>query len=193
MKKLFAIIFIFFLSITSSFAFTLFVEGQGEYINTATKHYPSLSGFGAGLGVGLTDNVNLIARFAQASESHKLYSYFDVNTDCKFMTGGIEIIPSISSLDKIRTYWKSSLEFGRSEFNYENNYPTNTHAEGRGYVVLFKTGLQYNFTQIVSPYFNIGYHKSSYPDSTDIKISGWEADFGVRIYVFGIKDYDAGY
>ena len=63
-----------------------------------------------------------------------------------------------------------------------------------GVVTMFKTGLQYNFTQVISPFFNAGYHKTFFnTEKTSMSVNGFEIDLGVRFYLGGNRDYENGY
>ena len=187
MKKLFFIVSIFFLSVTSSFA-VFFAEGEGGYMTTGK--YDPVTGFGGGIGVGLTDDINIIIRAFKAD-----YTNADdtIRTDYFAVTGGIEYIPPVAGLEQLRVYWKNSLNIGMADFMYEDDTDSTKKREGKGIMVSFKTGLQYNFTQIVSPYFDFGFHKSFYSKQDDISEAGWQIDLGVRFYAFGSRDYESGY
>lgn len=190
MKKLFFIISIFFLSITSSFAI-FFIDAQGDYI--ATGDFDPVTGGGLGMGFSLTDDVNFIVRCSTASNTENEGAVDEFSYDYSSATGGIEYIPPIAVLEDYRIYWKNSLNFGASMFEVDQkNVPDGENSE-TGFIVSFKTGLQFNFTQTVAPYFDLGYHKSFYSSTADLSIAGWQADLGVRFFIFGSKDYETGY
>lgn len=190
MKKLFFIISIFFFSITSSFA-VFFIEAQGDYITTGD--FEAVTGGGLGIGFSITDDVNFIIRCSTASntENEGAIDEFSYNYDSA--TGGIEYTPPISLLEDYRIYWKNSLNLGASMFEVDVKNAENGEDSETGFIVSFRTGLQYNFTQTVSPYFDLGYHKSYYNSTKDLSIAGWQADVGVRFFIFGNRDYETGY
>ena len=162
----------------------------------STGDYIPVMGFGAGLGFSLNENINFILNgtYALATEkdddsiNKKKYEY-------KSYTGGIEYIPPLEIFESNKIYWKNSISAGASDFKLEGKtggIVINDHQSG--VIALFKTGMQYNFTQVLSPFFNIGYHKTFFNTAkTSMSIGGWEVDFGVRLYLFGNRDYESGY
>jgi hypothetical protein len=189
LKKLLFIICIFFLSITSSFA-VFFIDGQGDYI--ATGESDPAVGFGLGIGFGLTDDVNFLIRCSAAEVTEDKDTIKETNYSYSFATGGIEYIPSIAALDQYRISWKNSLSIGASMFEVDQR-DLNKEESEMGVIASLKTGLQFNFTQTVAPYFDLGYHKSFYSSTSDLSVTGWQVAFGVRFFIFGNKDYDTGY
>jgi len=190
LKKLFFIVSIFFLSVTSSFA-VFFVDAQGDYMST-TKYQP-VTGFAAGIGFSLADDVNFLFRCAMAENTEHANLPEEIRYNYSAAAAGIEYIPPIGLLENYRLYWKNAVCVGVSEFEIKGNgSTTKDKTAGPGPIVSFQTGLQYNFTQVLSPYFDLGYHKSIYA-STDPSIHGWQVAVGIRFYIAGSRDYDAGY
>lgn len=183
---------IFFISISSSFA-AFFVEGQGNYM--ATGEFKPVTGFELGLGFGLTDDVNFLIRGAVAENTENSGLINETRYEYSYATGGIEYIPPITLLEKYRIYWKNSINVGMSEASFEmTKVVPSLDDKETGVITLFRTGLQFNFTQVISPYFDLGYHKF-FPikAGSKLNIKGWQMDVGVRFYVFGSRDYDTGY
>ena len=190
MKKLFFVISIFFLSITSSFA-VFFVEAQGDYISLG--EFDPVSGGAAGLGFSFTDDLNFLIKFSTASNTEKEGEIDELKIKYTSLTGGIEYIPPIAELEAYRIYWKNSLNVGASIIEGEQpELDGGEHTED-GYILSFWTGLQFNLTQTISPYFSLGYQKSFYSSGADLSVKGWQAAFGVRFYICGSRDYEAGY
>jgi hypothetical protein len=163
---------------------------QGNYISTGD--FEPVTGFGGGLGFGITDDVNLLLRgsMSQGIENENLIN--EVRYDYLFATLGVEYIPPIPIFEKYRIYWKNAFNVGLSEFEVSfDNGPD--ESAGPGLITSFHTGLQYNFTQIIAPYFDLGYHKSFYDSRDDVSIKGLQVAVGVRFYIFGLKDYEQGY
>jgi len=191
LKKLFFIVCIFFISITSSFA-VFFIDGQGDYISTG--EFKPVTGYGLGIGFGLTDDVNFLLRCSTASNTEYKGKTYELNYDYTALTGGIEYIPGISLLDQFRIQWKNSLNTGVSMLEYDDKSTILDEGSELGFIVSFKTGLQFNFTQTIAPYFDLGYHKSFYSSAdSDVSIAGWQVAVGVRFYILGSRDYDTGY
>ncbi len=189
MKKLFLIVFIFFVSITSSFA-AFFIDGQGNYI--ATGELDPVIGFGGGVGFGLSDDVNLLFRCSLSTNTENAGLINEIRYEYSFAAIGIEFIPKIALLEQYRLYWKNSVNVGASEFEVDSDFG-DKQKFGPGIFTSFHTGLQFNYTQIVAPYFDLGYHKSFYDSTENISIKGFYAAVGVRFYVFGNKDQNAEY
>lgn len=193
MKKLFFIIAIFFLSITTSFAI-FFIEGQGNY--TTTSESDPILGVGTAFGFDLTDDINLLVSAASGEVTQHRNKTNEVNYEFEYAAIGIEFIPQIAVLDKYRLNWRNSVNIGASRFNTEHDnylYESGDGSEMGTYVGL-KTGMQFNFTQCIAPYFDLNFHKT-FPWSTDPKVTvqGWQAALGIRLYFGGSRDYDTGY
>lgn len=189
MKKLFLIVFIFFISITSSFA-VFFIDGQGN--SMATSELDPVSGWAVGIGFGITDDVNFLLR-ASASEAIEDKGLAgELKYEYSYAAVGIEYIPPIQILEKYRIYWKNAVNIGTSMFevSFANGEDDGV---GPGVYTSFHTGLQYNFTQVIAPYIDLGYHKSFYDSTKDISIKGYQVALGVRFYIFGSRDYEKGY
>ncbi|PKL18281.1 MAG: hypothetical protein CVV49_06765 [Spirochaetae bacterium HGW-Spirochaetae-5] len=189
MKKLFLIVFIFFISISSSFA-AFFIDGQGNYI--ATGELDPVTGWAAGIGFGVTDDVNFLLRasVSETTENEGLAS--ELKYEYSYAAAGIEYIPPIPMLEKYRIYWKNAVNIGASMFevSFANGEDDGV---GPGVYTSFHTGLQYNFTQIIAPYIDFGYHKSFYDSTKDVSIRGYQVSLGIRFYLFGSRDYEQGY
>jgi len=190
LKKLFFIICIFFFSINSSFA-VFFIDAQGDYISTGD--YDPVMGGGLGIGFGLTDDVSFIIRCSTASNTENEGAIDEVSYDYSTATGGIEYTPPIAVLENYRIYWKNSLSLGASMFEIDVKNAMDDEDSESGFIASFRTGLQFNFTQTIAPYFDLGYHKSFFSSNSDYSIGGWQADLGVRFYIFGNRDYETGY
>ncbi|HNX25011.1 MAG TPA: hypothetical protein PKG60_13270 [Spirochaetota bacterium] len=190
MKKLFFIVGIFFFSITSSFA-VFFIDAKGDYITTGD--FEPVTGFGLGIGFDLTDDVNFLIRCSTATNTENKGAIDEMRYDYSTVTGGIEYIPSIPALDNYRIHWKNSLNLGASMFELDVENATDGKDSETGFIASFCTGLQFDFTQTVAPFFDLGYHKSFYSSTSDLSINGWQAALGVRFFICGSRNYDAGY
>ena len=191
MKKLFFIISIFFISISTSYA-VFFIDGQGDYM--ATGEFKPVTGFTAGIGFGLTDDVNILIRSSFATNTENADLADEIKYEYSALaTCGIEYVPPVDFFEEYRILWKSSIHLGASEFRLEGESIEDEDL-GPSLLASFHTGLQYNFTQIISPYFDLGYHKSFYKSgSTDVSIKGWQVAVGIRFYIFGSRDFNNGY
>lgn len=190
MKKIILTACLLFFSVNISFA-AFFVEGRGEYMSTG--EFKPVMGFGAGLGIGITDDINVIARFYQTENTEHANLTNETNYEIMAFTAGVEYIPPISFLEEYRIFWKNSISLGRTDLSYEKKDAPLKDLDTVGIIACFRTGLQYNLTQRISPFFDIGYYKSYFADYSDLKLTGWQTTVGVRVHIFGIKDYDDGY
>jgi hypothetical protein len=189
LKKLLLIVFIFFISITSSFA-AFFIDGQGNYI--ATGELDPVTGWAAGIGFGLTDDVNFLVRASISETTENKDLATEMNYEYAYAAAGIEYIPPIPIFEKYRVYWKNAVNIGASMFEVSSK-DGEDDGVGPGVYTSFHTGLQYNFTQIIAPYIDLGYHKSFYDSSKDVSIKGYQVALGVRFYIFGNRDYEQGF
>jgi hypothetical protein len=189
LKKLLLIVFIFFISITSSFA-AFFIDGQGNYI--ATGELDPVTGWAAGIGFGLTDDVNFLVRASISETTENKDLATEMNYVYAYAAAGIEYIPPIPIFEKYRVYWKNAVNIGASMFEVSSK-DGEDDGVGPGVYTSFHTGLQYNFTQIIAPYIDLGYHKSFYDSSKDVSIKGYQVALGVRFYIFGNRDYEQGF
>jgi len=191
LKKLFFIISLIFLSITSSYA-VFFIDAQGDYI--ATGELEPVTGGALGIGFSITDDLNFLIKSAYASNTEKKGKDDEFKYNYSYVTGGIEYIPPVAVLEEYRIYWKNSLNIGPSTI--EGEYPKAEDSEKKsedGYICSFWTGLQFNLTQYIAPYFDLGYHKSFFASDVDVSIKGWQVAAGIRFYIGGSRDYDANY
>ena len=180
-----------FCGITSSYA-VFFIDGQGYYASTGD--FDPVSGFGGGIGFSLTDDVNFLVKCGTESNTENKNTVNELTYDYNFFTGGLEYIPSIDILNRYRLYWKSSLNLGWAEFSSEMPEVNDSDKSEVGFHVSFWTGLQFNFTQYIAPFIDLGYHKTFFTTSgSDLSITGWQAALGVRFYIGGNRDYSAGY
>jgi len=189
LKKLLVAVFIFFISITSSFA-AFFIDGQGNYI--ATGEFEPVIGWAGGIGFGITDDVNFLLRASLSEYTENKGLDDELQYEYSYAAAGIEYIPPIAILEEYRVYWKNAINIGASDF--EVSVPDgDSEGVGPGVYVSFNTGLQYNFTQLIAPYIDLGYHKSYYDTTKDVSITGYQVALGVRFYLFGSRNYEAGY
>jgi len=193
LKKLFFAVLIFLLSVNSSYA-VLFINGEGNYMSTGD--YIPVMGFGGGLGFSLNENISFIM---DGSYSSAIENVDDAKNKKKYRyaryTGGLEYIPPLDLLDRYKIYWRTSLSVGGSDFEVRGETNgVNCDDNHSGVVTMFKTGLQYNFTQVISPFFNAGYHKTFFnTEKTSMSVNGFEIDLGIRFYLGGNRDYENGY
>lgn len=191
MKKIIFILFIYFMAVTSSYA-SFFIDGYGDHI--ATGDYEPVTGLGLGLGFSLTDDVNLLFRSSMATKTEYKDTTYELKYNYSSATVGVEYIPVIDLFDYVRLQWKNSVNVGASLFEFDDKSSTEGKDSKTGAFLSFKTGFQYNFTQVISPFIELGYQKTFFSSSSsEYSIRGWQASLGVRFYVTGSRDYETGY
>lgn len=162
----------------------------------STGDFSSVIGYESGFGFDLNENLNLLFKSSRSYRTeHSTDPLNKIKYNYTFAALGVEYIPPLPVLDLYRVFWKSSLSLGGSQFEIKGNCNgVNCEDKQIGIYTAFRTGLQYNFTQIISPFFDLGYYNTFYNTAkTDLKISGWQFDFGVRFYLSGSRDYEVGY
>ena len=191
MKKIIIMVFIILSGITSSYA-VFFIDGQ--YSQAATGDYEYVSGGAFGLGFSLTDDINFLVKASIETNTENKGALDELKYELARATGGIEYIPSFDILDEYRVYWRTSLNLGAAEFESDMPEIKDSDETDIGVHLSFWTGLQFNFTQNIAPFFDIGYHKTFFTlGDSDLAISGWQMAFGVRFYIGGSRDYNTGF
>ncbi len=192
MKRIFAIILFVFISTTNSFA-TFFIDGLGTYVNAGDME--NQLGGGLGFGIDINRNLNFLFRAANTSTIKNQDKIDEVEFRHTTYMGGIEVIPELPALQKYRLSWKTSILAGVSSSKAElkNSY-YGKDADEAGFACSFWTGIQYDLTQVVSPFIDLGYHSSFYTDKLkDESIQGYQIAIGIRFYLTGNRDYAGDY
>ena len=158
----------------------------------ATGELEPVTGWGAGIGFGLTEDVNFLLKCSISETTEHKGTPAELQYEYRYAAVGIEYIPPIVILEEYRIYWKNAINIGASEFNV-SFFDGKDDGVGLGVYTSFNTGLQYNLTQVIAPYFDLGYHKSFYDSTKDVSITGYQVSLGVRFYLLGNRDYEAGY
>lgn len=195
MKKILAIILFILISASNSFA-VIFVDGFGAYVNAGDME--NQLGFGGGLGFDINSDINFIFRTAVSSVTENKGETDETDYEHFTALAGIEYVPQIQALRELRLSWKNSILAGmsNSEASLENGSTTSTDSDvsDTGFACCFWTGLQFDLTQIISPFIDLGYHYSYYTnDFDDASINGYQVAFGIRFYLTGSRDYTGDY
>lgn len=151
------------------------------------------AGFGLGFGYALNQNIDLCLRGTYSMSTDHANLPNEINYEHITLMAGAAYIPNLSFLDRFRLSWKNTLLLGysRSEVNNKLIYK-DISCQGFAFAVL--TGIQYSATQIISPFFDIGYHKSFYNGQlNELSVHGFQFDLGVRFYFGHSRKYDTGY
>ncbi len=175
---------------TASYA-SFYIDAMGVYVDTGDTK--TQTGAGLGLGFGITNEVNFTIRslYSETTEHEDAidetgYAYISA-------FGGIEYTPSIPILSRYRMNWTTSLLAGYS--NSEAEFEIDgTDESADGYGIALWTGIKYDATQNISPFFEIGYHKSFYSgDFSGASIHGLQFALGVRFFLTNQRKFSDNY
>lgn len=196
MKKLFFIISIVFISITPSFAFlsSMYVEAGGAYIRAGDLK--NETGFGGGLGIGITDTLNAGLRFISTEKTIDADLESETNFDHFTMQVGVEYVPVIPVLEQYQLSWNTSFYAGTAKSGYEyydQDKGEQIDGDEDGLSFAFWTGPHFYLSQNLSFFAEVGYHYCYYSNVKDASVKGFQVLAGVRCYIFGSRDYAKGY
>ncbi|MBN1533903.1 MAG: hypothetical protein JXA20_14635 [Spirochaetes bacterium] len=168
----------------------VFVDGYGALVGAGSARWQY--GGGGALGFTLTRDFNILYR-----GMYSLYSkdrdfenvnynptYYELNFDHMMHLVGLEYMFPI---DRFRLQWRSSVMAGFSmttmEYEPVSGGLTQTK-EDTGLSIALWTGIQFNATQHISPFIDLGMHMSFYQSElSDKSIVGLHVMVGVRFYI----------
>lgn len=172
---------LFVLSQTPAFSLSnIYLDINGAY--TDAGDLESLPGFGLTLAYTLNENLNAYARgiFSATTKDPNTpeeteYGYYMYLAGCQYrysIAGGA-------------AFWTASAAVGWTQAKYSINN-TNIEKSDSGLVCAVSTGILYEATQIISVYFEAGYHYASYSDTfSDADVKGFQVLVGIRFTVWG--------
>jgi len=191
LKRIAAIILFLFIATTNSFA-VFFIDGFGANVDAGDME--NQRGYGAGFGFDLNQDLNFLFRTAITSATDNLNDPDEIEYEHFTALAGVEFIPRIQALSNYRISWKTSILAGVSNSDMEIDEMYGESESEMGIACSFWTGLQYDLTQIVSPFIDLGYHSSFYTDKLkDASIQGYQIALGIRFYITGSRDYTGDY
>lgn len=194
MKKILFIILIFFMSVTASFA-SFYVDLLGAYVDAGDMK--TQSGWGLGLGWGITDNVNLLVRAIDTDETKDKNTDYESTYEHFTTLAGFEYTPELPVLEQFQTTWSFSILGGMAKSNYEYHNPITDKDEDEsdmGIGIAFWTGPHFYLAQNISFFVEVGYHDAIYSnDFKNASINGFQAVVGIRWYFCGARDYTSGF
>lgn len=189
MKKIAAIIIFFFIASTNSFAL-VFIDGFGSYVQA--DDLKNQIGGGAGFGFDLTSDLNFIAKMAITNVTENPDDPDETKYEHMTYLAGVEYVPVIPVLQNYRVKWRTSILLGGS--NSEVEAENTDSISDNGIAWAFWTGIQYDLTQVISPFFDLGYHSSYYTNEfEDAKVQGFQIELGLRFHITGSRDYTGDY
>ncbi len=194
MKKIFFVLSIIFFTAAASHA-AFYVDGIGAYVDAGD--FKSQLGYGGGFGFGITDNLNFAARVLSSSRTDNVNLPDEKQYELFTVFAGVDFIPVIPFFEKYQLTWNTSILGGMSEasFSYRESTDNDTiDSDDMGVGFAVWTGPHFNMTQYVSLYMEVGYQYSVFQNKfQDESIYGLQAIVGLRISLFGVRDYEDGY
>ncbi len=170
----------------------IYIDGIGAF--TQTMDAKNQFGGGGSLLYQVDDSFNIfvkniytfrkIAARTDIGESYfKKYDYF-------LSTAGVEYLFNIN---KWPLFWKNAAGIGIGKASIRKNYDSIKRKylvdeDDTGLALAVWTGLLYVFTQNISAYADVGFHKTYFSDELkNNDIMGFQALVGVRITVWGMN------
>lgn len=198
LKRLIMAGLLVFLTGTSAFAVNNFyIDAFGTTVmNTDARHQ---IGGGYNLGYNLLDNLNVIHRGIISSRSSLTapdYNYMAFYFGAEYIwyfwdrlglrsgiLAGVGMIDASQSATAYPAWWPGSTSTGYS-----------SEISDTGVSIFFNAGLQYNITQHVAAFLDMGFHYDIYSkDFENASIYGEVVMIGVRVTIGKNKKIDAGY
>lgn len=192
MKKLLVILAFFSLSVSAS---------AGVYLDL--NYIPYLGAgdaetqYGVGGALGINVHPDFLLKFKTSVSFYEKDTDTDaeVNSEHHIYSLGVEYL---FPLKAYRIVIRPSIMVGMSSTRMEYPNPLiigDRYDKGdMGPSFAFYTGVDFHATQILSPFVEIGYHKSMYKqDFLDYDISGALVNLGVRFAFTGNRDINEGY
>jgi len=175
---------------SASFA-NFYVDLMGAMVNT--DDLENQTGLGLGLGYGLNDEIDLYFRSTYTEATDDPNTPLEINYEHMTFMAGIAYTPIIPVLNRFRISWKNTFLAGYSMSDVDLK-DFGESVSDSGLALAFWTGLKYDATQMIAPFFDIGYHKSFYQNKMeDISVQGFQFAFGIRFYLTNTKKYSTGY
>lgn len=191
MKRILVIILFMLLTTANSFA-VVFIDAFGANVDAGDME--NQLGYGLGFGIDINSDLNFIVRSALTSAIKDKDKTTETDYEHFTALAGLEYIPQIPALRSLRLSWKNSFLLGMSNSEVSVENVQNGEVSDMGVACAFWTGLQYDLTQVISPFIDLGYHSSFYQNKLeDASVNGYQIAFGIRFYLTGSRDYTGDY
>jgi hypothetical protein len=191
LKRLFVILWLLIFS-TGSFAIgNIYLDGLGAF--TQTMDAKNEFGGGGTILYQISDDFNFFIKnifnqrkIADDTLAGRKYNKYNYNMSI----AGVEYLYNIN---KMPLFWKNAIGMGAGSVNIQTDYdPANmkyiNDKSDTGLCVALWTGVMYVFTQSISAYMDIGFHKTYlFNDLKDEKIMGLQIVIGARFTVWGVN------
>ena len=180
LNRMFFIVGIFFIFISASHA-NIYVDANGAL--TQTIDAENQIGGGGGIFFDVRRDVNIFFRSIFNTRILHYGSDNEVQYEYHINLVGIEYLYNIYNMP---LYWKSSIAMGIGNTNIDFKDNTIQDSSDDGFCIAAWTGLEYVATQHLSPFIDIGIHKSFYTkELKNSNIMGAQILIGIRITVYG--------
>ena len=190
MKRLLFIFLILIGTVSQSFA-SFYIDIMGAMVNA--DDLENQTGFGIGLGYGLNDEIDLYFRSMRTEATENANLFNEIKYEHVTAAAGVVFAPVLPVLERFRISWRNTFLVGYSMSDvYSEEFDNDTSDQGLS--ASLWTGIQFDATQMISPFFEMGYHKSFYENKMeDLSVQGLQFALGVRFYLTNTKKYSQGY
>ncbi len=181
MKKILLAVLILVLGTTMAQA-QLYIDGYGAF--TGAGDAKNELGVGGGLGYAITPNVNVLLHAIMTSKTTNANTNKETSYEHMMVQGVIEYGYHFANNPLI---WALSIGLGMSDTSIDyDEAMAKEELSDKGFSWALYTGLQWVATQHVTPFLQVGYHRSIYnSELKDATIGGAQVLVGVRITLFG--------
>ncbi len=178
---------------TGAFAIgNIYIDGMGAF--TQASDAKNQFGGGGSLLYQVSDDFNFFIKniFNQRKIENETVtgeSYYDKYRYFMHLAG----LEYLYNINKLPLFWKSSLGIGAGSATIQTDFNSISRKylvdkDDTGLCIAFWTGAMYVFTQSISVYMDIGFHKTFFFDELkDESIIGFQAILGVRFTLWGIN------
>jgi hypothetical protein len=141
-------------------------------------------GGGGGLGFALTPNVNFLFHAIMGSKTTNVNTSKETSYEHMMFQGVIEYGYHFQNNPFI---WASSIGLGMSDTSIDySSASAKDSLSDKGFTWAVYTGMQWVATQHITPFFQVGYHRSMYgSELKNATIGGVQVFVGARVTLFG--------
>lgn len=158
----------------------IYVDGFGAY--TQTGDLKNQLGPGLDLAVDVNRNFNIFYRGGYNFKTVNPNKPDEVKYEYVINLLGVQYMYGIKDLP---AYWTVSGAMGMSMANVREK-STGKDMGDKGYCIALWTGVLYHATQKISPFLEVGYHKSFFEgDFKKYSIGGFQVLLGIRYAAWG--------
>jgi hypothetical protein len=173
---------------------SMFIDSYATFLGAGDAKYQY--GGGAALGFTLNDRFNILYRGMYTLYNKNATNFNPIKKEYNHMMHilGAEYVYHI---DRFHLDWRSSLMAGFSKTTMDQvprGGGLSTNLDDMGVAIALWTGIQFNATQNIAPFFDFGFHKSFFTSSLSHKnIWGINMMAGIRFYLGSHRNIDDRY